>query len=163
MALSNFERMLQLADEIFASKTDPDQLDINPGVLDHLQEIHPATVQEYDDGNGPVAWVLIIPTTRELMNQFLSEQISERQLYEQTLLKEKYDAVYLCSAMVLKEYRRKGLSKQLSIEAIEAIRKDHPVEMLFDWPFSAEGQLCAEAIATAVKLPLHHRVAIQKN
>jgi hypothetical protein len=68
MALSNFERMIQLAEEVFAVKNDPNQLDVNPEVLERLQRIHPATVTEYDDGNGPVAWVLVFPTTLELMN-----------------------------------------------------------------------------------------------
>ena len=67
----NLERMIQLADEVFATKSDPNQLDINEEVLDHLRKIHPATVSEHDDGNGPVAWILLIPTTLELMNQFI--------------------------------------------------------------------------------------------
>jgi hypothetical protein len=78
MTLSNFERMILLADEVFATKEDPDQLDINEDVLAHLRSIHPATVCEYDDGHGPVAWVLVIPTTLELMNQFLTGTISEK-------------------------------------------------------------------------------------
>lgn len=60
MALSNFERMIQLAEEVFAVKNDPDQLDVNQDVLERLQKIHPSTVSEQDDGNGPVAWVLMI-------------------------------------------------------------------------------------------------------
>src|SRR6478609_5449365 len=113
MPLSNFERMIQLADEVFTSRSDPNQLDINPEVLDHLRNIHPATVSEYDDGHGPVAWILLIPTTTELMNRFLKNEISEKKLYELTPLNTTYDALYLCSAMVLKEYRRKGIAKKL--------------------------------------------------
>ncbi|MFE3871064.1 hypothetical protein ACFX5F_07495 [Flavobacterium sp. ZS1P70] len=47
--------MLQLADEVFAVKNDPEQLDVNQEVLERLMRIHPATVSEYDDGNDPVA------------------------------------------------------------------------------------------------------------
>ncbi len=78
MPLSNFERMLQLADEVFATRQDASQLDINEEVLGHLREIHPATVSEFDDGHGPVAWLLLIPTTNNLMSQFLEGKISER-------------------------------------------------------------------------------------
>lgn len=154
MPLSNFERMIELADEVFASKTDPDQLDVNPEVLDHLRMIHPATVSQRDDGNGPVAWILLIPTTDELMEGFLENRISEKELYEQTPLNAKYNALYLCSAMVLKEYRRKGIAKQLTLDAIAEIRKDHPIETLFAWTFSNEGLLTAEALARLVSLPL---------
>jgi len=45
--------------------------------------------------------------------------------------------------MVLEEYRRKGITKQLALEAIEEIRKDHPLKVLFVWSFTEEGNLAA--------------------
>src|SRR4030095_15289111 len=112
MPESNFERMIQLAEDVFAVKNDPEQLDVNQDVLDRLKRIHPSTVSEYADESGPVAWVLVIPTTLSLMNQFLEHKISEKELFELTPLDAKYEALYLCSAMVLEEYRRKGIAKQ---------------------------------------------------
>ena len=147
MALSNYERMIQLAEEIFAVKTDPDQLDVDQDVIEKLQKIHPATLSEYNDGNGPAAWILLIPTTTDLMNRFLEHEISEKELFELTQPGTIYDALYLCSAMVLEEYRRKGIAKRLTVNAIESIRKDHPLKALFVWAFSPEGDLSAEKIA----------------
>jgi GNAT superfamily N-acetyltransferase len=157
MSKSNFERMLQLADEVFAVKNDSTQLDVNQEVLERLRKIHPATVSEYDDGNGPVAWVLLLPTTLDLMHQFLDTTISEKELFDRTSLDIKYDALYLCSALVLEEYRRKGIAKRLTMEAIENIRKDHPLKALFVWTFSKEGDLGAEALARYTSLPLYKR------
>jgi GNAT superfamily N-acetyltransferase len=158
MTLSNFERLVQLADEVFAVKSDPSQLDVNPEVLERLQQMHPVTVSAFDDGNGPVAWVLIIPTTLELMNRFLDNQISEKELFNLTPLDIKYDAIYLCSALVLEEYRRKGITKNLAMSAIEIIRKDHLLKAAFVWAFSPEGDLAAETIAQLAELPLYKRV-----
>ncbi|MFV5692768.1 GNAT family N-acetyltransferase [Flavobacterium sp. LT1R49] len=155
MSKSNFERMLQLADEVFAVKNDPNQLDVNQEVLERLMQLHPTTVSEYDDGKGPVAWILLIPTTLDLMNQFLANKISEKQLFEHTPLDAKYEALYLCSALVLEEYRRKGIAKQLTLQAIENIRKDHPLKALFVWGFSKEGDLGAEALSRHTSLPLY--------
>jgi GNAT superfamily N-acetyltransferase len=157
MSKSNFDRMLQLADEVFAVKNDPTQLDVNQEVLERLRKIHPATVSEYDDGNGPVAWVLLFPTTLDLMHQFLNATISEKELFDRTPLDIKYDALYLCSALVLEEYRRKGIAKRLTLHAIENIRKDHPLKALFVWTFSKEGDLGAEALARYTSLPLYKR------
>ena len=154
MPLSNFERMILLAEEVFATKDDPDQLDVNNEVIKHLQEIHSATVSEYDDGNGPVAWIILIPTTLELMNKFLEKKISEKELYELTPLNTSYETLYLCSAMVLEEYRRKGIAKKLILNAIEKIRKNHPLKSLFVWSFSKEGDIGAEEIARLTSLPL---------
>jgi GNAT superfamily N-acetyltransferase len=150
--------MMQLADEVFAVKNDPDQLDVNQQVLERLIRIHPATVSEYDDGNGPVAWVLVIPTTLDLMNRFIEKKISEKELFELTPTNITYDALYLCSALVLEEYRRKGIAKRLMLDAIEKIRKDHPLKALFVWPFSKEGDLGAKHLAELTGLPLYKRL-----
>lgn len=158
MPLSNFERMLQLADDVFATNNDPDQLDVNQGVIERLQCMHSATVSEQDDGNGPVAWVLVIPTTTDIMNRFLETEISEKDLFNLTPFDIKYEALYLCSAMVLEEYRRKGIATRLALHAIDEIRKDHPLKSLFVWPFSSEGELGAEALAKLTSLPLYKRV-----
>ena len=152
---SNFERMIQLAEDVFAVKNDPDQLDVNEEIIAHLKEIHPATVSEFDDGNGPVAWVLLIPTTTVLMHKFLHEEITEKQLYVMTPRSGMYEALYLCSAMVLEEYRRKGITRRLVLEAIMRIREDHPLKALFVWPFTKEGEQAAEAIAGMTSLTLH--------
>ena len=149
--------MLQLAEEVFAVKDDPTQLDVNEQALDRLHRIHPATVAEYNDGNGPVAWVLLIPTTTDLMNRFLKGEISEKQLFDLTPTDTTYEAIYLCSALVLEEYRRKGITRQLSLQAIEAIRKDHPLKAAFVWAFSPEGDLAAGTIVRLAGLQLYKR------
>src|SRR6478609_7558149 len=97
MSLTNFERMMQLVEEVFYTKDDPGQLDVDEDVIAGLQKLHPATLSEYDDGNGPVAWILLIPTTMELMHQFVEKKISEKELYERTTPDMKFDALYLCS------------------------------------------------------------------
>ncbi|MEI8048474.1 MAG: GNAT family N-acetyltransferase [Bacteroidota bacterium] len=158
MPPSNYERMIQLADDVFATKSDPDQLDVNPAVIERLHCLHPSTVSEYDDGNGPVAWVLLIPTTLELMNRFLETQISEKELFDLTPPDVPYEALYLCSALVLEEYRRKGIAKRLALQAIENILKDHPVKAIFVWAFSKEGNLASETIARRASLPLYKRL-----
>jgi hypothetical protein len=157
MVSSNYERLIQLAEEVFATKNDPEQLDVSPEVIRRLQKMHPATVSEYTDGNGPVAWVLLIPTTTEFMQQFLNNTITEKELFYLTPLDAGYEAIYLCSALILEEYRRRGIVKQLTVDAVEAIRKDHPVRSLFVWPFSIEGDLGAETIARLTSLPLHKK------
>jgi len=69
-----------------------------------------------------------------------------------------YEALYLCSALVLEEYRRKGIAKKLSLEAIEKIRRGHPLKCLFVWPFSKEGDSGSESISRLASLPLNRRL-----
>jgi predicted GNAT family acetyltransferase len=157
MALSNYERIIQLADEVFASRTDPDQLNVDENVMEHLQLIHPNTMSEYDDGNGPVCWILCIPTTLDLMSKFIDQRISEKELYELTPLNTKYEAIYLCSALLLEEFRGKGIAQNIAVKAIESIKIDHSIKALFYWAFSKEGEKLAEKVSGLIGLPLYKR------
>ena len=67
----NLGRMIRLAGEVFSARTDPDQLDVDEAVIERLQSLHPATLSEHVEGDGPVVWILLIPTTRETMDLFL--------------------------------------------------------------------------------------------
>ncbi len=160
MALSNFERMIQLAEEVFDVRNDANQLSVDEEVIKRLKNLHPSTLSEYDDGKGPVVWILVIPTTRDLMNRFINKSITEQELLDLTPLNIPYEAIYLCSAMVLPEYRNKGIAKKLTLEAIESIKKQHPIKSLFVWPFTKEGNSLAEHIAKLSSLPLLKRIEV---
>lgn len=141
--------MIELAEESFDARNDPRQLDVNEEVIKQLQRLHPATVSEYDDGKGPAVWILLIPTTAELMHRFLRDEIGETELLDETAPGTKFEAIYLCSAMVLEEHRGKGIAKKLTLDAIEKICAGNPVETLFVWPFSKEGEGLARTLARA--------------
>ncbi len=153
----NLRRMLQLVNEFFDVKNDPEQLDVNEEIIECLQKLHPATMSEVTEGDGPIVWILVIPTVHKVMGRFISGAISEKQLLEETPVGVEYDAIYLCSASVLPEYRHKGLAKKTTIKAINTIRKDNPVTSLFFWSFSDEGRKLANAVAEEVGLPLFER------
>ena len=53
---------------------------------------------------------------------------------------------------------RKGIVKRLAVDAIEEIRKTHPLKALFVWPFSKEGELSAETVSRLTSLPLNKRL-----
>ncbi len=157
MALSNFERLDQLADEIFDVKNDPDQLSVDETVLERLLAIHPASLATYETPTGPAAWILVIPTTHSIMEQFINGTISERELYDQTEPGMNFQAIYLCSALLLDEFRGKGIATQLTVDAVNAIRKDHAITELFVWPFSEQGDKLAVTVAQICRLPLRVR------
>ena len=156
MPKTNLERMIQLAEDAFAVRKDPDQLDVDEKVISRLQQMHPATLSEHNE-NGPVVWILLIPTTKDLMQKFLKKEISEKELFYLTPIGIKYEALYLCSAMVLPEYRRKGIAKRLTVEAIKNICKENTIQTLFVWPFSKEGEMLAEEISKITSLKLLKR------
>jgi hypothetical protein len=157
--LPNYEKMLRLADEFFSVKNDPSQLNVTPEVMEKLKAIHPATLSDYGTPDGPVVWILLIPTTGGVMRRFINGEIDEPALLDLTPVPGTYDALYLCSALVLPEYRNRGLALKVSTDAVGAIRRDHPIGTLFYWGFSGEGKALAEALARKTGLPLLSRPA----
>ena len=150
----NLERMMRLADEFFDYRNDPEQIVVDEQIMAKLEAIDPASLAQQANEDGPIAWVLVIPTTERVMREFLEGKISERKLLEETMPGQQFDAVYLCSALVLPEFRRKGLAKLLTLRSVNAIRTRHPIRWLYIWPFSEEGARVAEEVAAESKLPL---------
>jgi hypothetical protein len=152
--LPNYQRMFQIIDDVFATRNDPDQLQVDEEVIQKLNEIHPACLSELADENGPVIWALMIPTTEKVMNDFLSGKISERELLDHTNKGEKFTCLYLCSVTTLPEYRRKGETTKICLNAIEKIRSNFPIAALYVWALTSEGESLAKKLAAKVKLPL---------
>src|SRR5271170_6565505 len=107
----NFERMIALVNDFFDSRNDPDQISVTAADRDKLERIHPATMSELANEDGPIVWILLIPTTQAIMDRFIKGEITEQQLLDETHTGVGYDVIYLCSASVLPEYRHKGLAK----------------------------------------------------
>ncbi len=151
--------MIQLANDAFDVQNDSRQLNVDETVIEKLKKLHAATVSEYIDGDGPVIWILLFPTSLELMHRFLREEISENELLDKTIEQKtiKLEALYLCSALTLEEFRNKGLTKNLALEAIHKIRKDLKIKYLFVWNFSKEGAAFSKSLSKIEMLPLLER------
>ena len=156
--MDNLERMIALAEQFFAAKDDPEQLAVDAAIIWQLKGIHPATLSEARDEKGPFAWVILIPTTHEAMERFLAGEIGERQLLAMNATGSERTAIYLCSALVLPEYRGKGVARQLTVDAIHILQHDYDITDLYVWAFSLSGRRLAASIALSCRLPLHERV-----
>jgi GNAT superfamily N-acetyltransferase len=155
---SNYQRLLALAESFFDAKNDPGQLTMTEKDRRKLRHLHPATMLAEADENGPVAWVLLFPTTHTLMERFLTGEIGEQPLLHETPSGIVYDVVYLCSALVLDEYRRKGIARRLATTALQSIIAEHPINTIFIWSFSPEGEAFAASLAEDLGLPLRRRL-----
>ena len=146
--------MLELVGEAFDTRHDPGQISVSEEERELLEKIHPDTLSELANENGPIVWLLLVPTTAATMQQFLARAITEKQLLFQTVPGAAYDAIYLCSASVLPEFRKQGLAKKVAMNAINNIRKAHNIATLYYWPFTTEGRELAVSIARDADLVL---------
>jgi hypothetical protein len=150
----NYQRMLNLIDEVFAKRNDPDQIQVTQQEMIKLNQIHTSCLTEMANEKGPLIWVLMIPTTIAIMQDFLNDKITEKELLNNTPINTSYQAIYLCSATTLPEARNQGETKQLCLNAIKEILKSNPIENLFVWPFTKAGEALATTIANATSLKL---------
>lgn len=153
----NLGRMIRLAEQTFEARNDPDQLDVDEDVIRRLTDLHPATLSERNEGDGPVIWILLIPTTLETMELFIQAAIGERELLARTRPGDRFEAIYLCSALVLPEFRNRGYALELSLHALAALRENQPVSHLYVWPFSEAGLALAKRLSKETGLALKIR------
>jgi len=143
----NEAKLYDLIDDVFDTKNDSTQIGFSEADIEKMMALHPATLQEAANEDGPYAWVAVIPTSSVLMHQFLSGAIDERQLFEQTSPSAANDVAYLCSAIVLPEFRRSGVALRLTVQAIDSMKRDLPIRYALVWPFSEQGELLAKKAA----------------
>ena len=150
----NYQRLLELADQLFNTKSDPEQLDVNEHVIETLQHIDPVLIYEHQFEQEAVAWITLIPSNKVLTEAFLQGVLTEKMYFEKSVALSTFDTIYLCSAIVLEAFRHKGIVSQHCKAAIEQMCLKHKIEQLAAWPFTTEGLNCAKAIAQKLELPL---------
>lgn len=134
------EKMNKVAQEIYNATYDASQIPINQDSVDKLNSLSPDWLKyKLNEKGEPISWVVIVPTTKEIAENFLSENITEREILDLTQPQVSYSALYLCSAITLPEYRNKGLATELLKESIDLIPKTNDC-IMFAWPFSAGGE-----------------------
>ena len=154
-ALSNYNRMLKIIEDVFDNRIDSNQIQVTENDVEKLYNIHPSTLTELLDDNGPICWILIIPTSQKNMIDFISDEISEQQLLDRTNRTEILSCLYLCSAITLPEYRNKDITLNACLKSAKKIINDFPIESLYVWPLSIEGKTLASKISKQLDLPLN--------
>lgn len=108
-----------------------------------------------------IGFSFTMPTTKKLMNSFISGKINERELFEkikQEKIQQFPEAIYLCSAVIKKEFRRKGLVKEAFLKSLnKIISNSNKRPILFYESYSAEGNSLAKKIADLIGLTLKSR------
>lgn len=150
-----------LAEQYFHMEENHDQI---PATKENIDWIY-NNIRECDNlirYNGKIiGFAFIIPSNKNIMQEFISGEISERELFEETKkmkLYEDVDAIYLCSSFTMPEFRGKGLSTEAIIKAIKKLmEKMNRKPVLFFWKFTEEGERLARKSAEMLGLELYER------
>ena len=133
------QKMDAISEQVFGTVKDPGQIPINEESGKKLDALTPFW-REYrlDDKGEPIAWAIVLPTTKELAHMFVDGKITEKQLLEITTPQDVYSAIYLCAVVTVPEYRRRGLGRKLFKAAVDKIEKTQDY-ILFAWPVGEGG------------------------
>ncbi len=130
--------MNKIAEEIFDTAVNPEQIPINDESRKKLDALTPYWLTYKLEGGEPISWVIVIPTTKDLMTKFLAKEITEKELMNLTRQGSIFDALYLCSAITVPEHRGQGLAISLLKEAINNFHLGEGFA-LFAWPTTEDG------------------------
>lgn len=138
--------MMKLAEQYFGTESDLEQIPITKESVQKLQQLHDKTIVAKLVGKEPISWVVVLPTSLVLADRFLTKQINERELLDQTKPESLYEALYLCSAFTVPVHQRHGFALELTKEAINSIPCTKEVKF-FAWPYSSEGELLLKKLS----------------
>lgn len=145
------KKMAKISEDFYGTEKDPDQIPITEETQEKLLSIHPETaLYEIDKNNEPISWVIVIPTSLETMEEFLTNELTENELFEKAVIEKKFEALYLCSMFTMPQHQRKGLAKKLMLKAIQKLAP-RPEQKLFSWAYSEEGRLALQSISKELK------------
>lgn len=114
----------------------------------------------FKDGNNIIGWSLVLPASREAMERFLREEITEKELFLDTLKNRKFETLYIFVAIVMPEYRNKGWAKDLISYQIKYFQNEYSIKDFFAWTFSEEGKRLVSSLEKSlnVKIPYLSKV-----
>ncbi|MBN2517506.1 MAG: hypothetical protein JXB14_01535 [Candidatus Altiarchaeota archaeon] len=105
----------RIAEGYFKTANDPEQAHITVKRARWLWRDCPECINIIKSDNMVVGSTLVLPCTTELMELFISKKINEEQLFDSIQKTVDYgsmQAIYLCSAVLIPGFRRKGLASQ---------------------------------------------------
>ena len=149
---------MEIAEQFYSTSSDPGQIPITEESFRRLMSIHKETIKLKADKDGnPVSWVVVVPTSKKIMELFLDSKISEKELFDKAVQEKRFEALYLCSGFTLPEFRNTGYAMALFTEAINEFAKDDSVA-LYAWLYSKEG----EGLFNKAKNLLNREVRVRK-
>jgi ribosomal protein S18 acetylase RimI-like enzyme len=94
----------------------------------------------YKKDGLPIAWSVMLPTSKNTRDRFLKKEINEKQMLDEAVKNPSFESVNIFAVIVLPEYRQQGLAKELLNYQIKYFQDEYKVADFFAWIFSPEGE-----------------------
>lgn len=134
------KKEMEIAEAIFDTENDPDQMPINEESIVKLDEIYKDWLEtEFDEKGEPISWSVILPTQKNLAEKFIRNEITEKELLDFTKPQEVFNALYIVSVITIPEKRNMGLAQKVIKRSILKV----PLEknsLIFAWASTEDGK-----------------------
>jgi hypothetical protein len=132
--------MCDLAVKLFGTDEDPTQADPNLENSKALISVDPHSYVYAEEDGHTMGWSCVLPTSKRNMELFLSGKITEKQLFEYSMANHSFEELYLIAAIVLPEYRKKGLASCMMESQILYFKKAHGISDLYAFTLTEDGK-----------------------
>jgi hypothetical protein len=159
--LRDHEITSKMAEDYFGTDTDPEQMRPSDGSRKWMLENARGYNNIIRHKRDIVGYSFMLPCSIKLMEQFLSGAISEFNLFEQ-IKKTKFgkcpESIYLCTAFIKPEFRRRGFVTTAYVKAIKKATSNYKYKpILFYWKYTEEGEKIALKVAKLTGLKLRKK------
>lgn len=98
------------------------------------------------EGDEPIAWSLVLPTSRGDMEEFLSRKITEQELFDRACAEPSFESMYIFAAITRPEYRGRGLATELLEYQVKYFKEKYGIKDFYAWILSADGKALADKL-----------------
>lgn len=141
----DIEKMNKVATDIFGNG---DETMVNPTPENdkRIIALEENTFVCYKKNNTPVAWSLVLPTSKENAKQFLDKEITERELFDTSTQNPSFESLYLFVVVTMPDYRKKGLGSSLMKYQIDYFKNKYKIKNFYAWALNNEGKSLIESL-----------------
>jgi ribosomal protein S18 acetylase RimI-like enzyme len=143
-----------LSTMIFGTDNDPTQSPPTVEYSEKIIRIDKENVVCMKDADTLMGWSVVLPTSIQLKNLFLSRQITERELVDRATSSPQFEALYLFAVTVKPEYRRKGIGSALFARQIEYYSTSKGITSYYAYAFSLEGKKLIDSTSRDCKISI---------
>jgi hypothetical protein len=144
----------KVAVELFGTDDDPDQAQPTLHNALSLINLEKNNFLCIKDENKVIAWSVVLPTSIKNMTSFLSNRMTEKDLFLDSINNPKFESLYLMSVIVLPEYRKKGLGSKLLTQQINYFKNNFSINNFYAMILSNEGSKLLEKLIEDLKIKI---------
>lgn len=149
----------KLTEGLWSTKTDPEIIPSKVFTYNFVTKEIPFSYNVIKEDDLVIGFTIVLPSSEEDMYDFINEKITEKELFYRILEtdRENFSCLYLCSAVIAENYRRRGLAKKSLMKQIEKFSNIYDIKYIYSWAFSDAGKKICNNISEEINIPLIER------